>query len=194
MPAPMSARACVACLRETSDDPVDQTRVRSNVRAFRGETFAYSRCQHCGSIHAKDEVDLAHYYARYPFHDLAMDWRLRAMYARQVARLVKAGVGRSHRILDYGCGGGQLVRFLRSRGFESVCGYDEYSAEFGDPSVLADEYDCILSQDVVEHVAEPHALLAEFRRLTRRGAVIAVGTPDAAAIDLSRAEDFVHTI
>src|SRR5260221_5918807 len=103
MPAPMSARACVACLRETSDDPVDQTRVRSNVRAFRGETFAYSRCQHCGSIHAKDEVDLAHYYVRYPFLDLAMDWRLRAMYARQVARFVNAWDRRSHRIPVFGC-------------------------------------------------------------------------------------------
>lgn len=166
----------------------------SNVRAFREERFAYWRCDRCGSIHARDEVDLAHYYARYPFHGLAMDWRLKAMYSRQAARLVAAGVKRSHRILDYGCGGGQLVSFLRSMGFETVRGYDQFSAEFGDKSVLDDEYDCIVSQDVVEHVAEPHGLLSEFQKLARPGAVVAVGTPNAGAIDLARPGEFVHTI
>ncbi len=168
--------------------------MRSNVRAFREEKFDYWRCGKCGSIHAEDEVDLAHYYARYPFHALAMDWRLRAMYSRQVARLVAAGVEKSHRVLDYGCGGGQLVRYMQSLGFDNVRGYDEYSSEFGDKRVLDERYDCIVSQDVIEHVAEPQALLSRFRELTRPGAVVAVGTPSAGAIDLSRPEDFVHTI
>src|SRR5207249_9939907 len=47
---------------------------------------------------------------------------------------------------------------------------------------------------VIEHVASPHVLLGEFERLTRKGAVIALGTPNAAAIDLRRAAAFVHTI
>jgi SAM-dependent methyltransferase len=183
---------CAVCERETAEK--EATRVRSNVRAFRGETFAYFRCEHCGTIHARDDVDLPHYYARYPFHGLAMDWRLAAMYARQLARLTHAGVERSHRILDYGCGGGQLVQYLRSQGYENVRGYDQYSSEYGDQSVLDDRYDCIVSQDVVEHVAEPHVLLGEFHRLTRPGAVIAVGTPSADAIDLGRPEAFVHTL
>jgi len=43
-------------------------------------------------------------------------------------------------------------------------------------------------------VAEPHHLLSEFQNLTRPGAVVAVGTPSAGAIDLARPADFVHTI
>ncbi len=189
----MSALACNVC-GATSNGSVESARVRSNVRAFREERFDYWRCGTCQTIHAKDEVDLAHYYARYPFHAVVMDWRLRAMYARQVARLAAAGVSRSHRILDYGCGGGQLVSYMRSVGFQDVRGYDEYSAEFGDKRVLDDRYDCIVSQDVVEHVPEPHALLTRFQDLTRPGAVIAVGTPSAGAIDLAQPEAFVHTL
>jgi 2-polyprenyl-3-methyl-5-hydroxy-6-metoxy-1,4-benzoquinol methylase len=189
MPAPV----CNVCgVQSTGTE--EHTRVRSNVRAFRDEKFGYWRCANCASIHASEEVDLAHYYARYPFHGLAMDWRLRAMYARQVARLVAAGVKRSHRILDYGCGGGQLVRYMRSLGFDDVRGYDEYSAEYGDKRVLEDQYDCIVSQDLIEHVAEPHQILTRFQELTRPGAIVAVGTPSAGAIDLARAEEFVHTI
>ena len=183
---------CVVCERETA--AAEETRVHSNVRAFRDETFAYLRCGHCATIHARDDVDLGHYYSKYPFHALAMDWRLRTMYSRQRARLEHAGVERSHRILDYGCGGGQLVEYLRASGFAHVRGYDQYSAAYSDESVLDDRYDCIVSQDVVEHVAEPHGLLGEFQRLTRPGSVIALGTPSADAIDLGRPDAFVHTL
>jgi 2-polyprenyl-3-methyl-5-hydroxy-6-metoxy-1,4-benzoquinol methylase len=189
----MSRLSCVVCGAD-APEVKERAEVRSNVRAFRDETFAYWRCGRCSSIHARDEVDLAHYYSRYPFHALAMDWRLRAMYSRQAARLVAAGVKRSDRILDYGCGGGQLVEFLRTMGFENVNGYDQFSAAFGDRGVLDEKYDCIVSQDVVEHVAEPHGLLMEFQKLTRPGAVVAVGTPNAGAIDLGRPAEFVHTI
>lgn len=189
----MKDHECVVCNAARSGSE-EHTRVRSNVRAFRAETFDYWRCAKCGTIHATDDVDLAHYYSRYPFHSLAMDWRLRAMYSRQVARLVAAGVKRSDRILDYGCGGGQLVKYMRSLGFEGMQGYDEYGTEFGDKRVLEERYDCIVSQDVIEHVPEPHALLERFQGLTRPGAVVAVGTPSAGAIDLARPEAFVHTI
>src|SRR5262249_36589474 len=91
LPARIGAMSviCVVCERETV--PAEETRVRSNVRAFREEAFRYFRCEHCRTIHAHDDVDLAHYYGKYPFHALVMDWRLRAMYARQLARLVDAG-------------------------------------------------------------------------------------------------------
>jgi 2-polyprenyl-3-methyl-5-hydroxy-6-metoxy-1,4-benzoquinol methylase len=189
-------RTCNVCEKPTPDGAasVEVGRVRSNVRAFRAETFAYWRCPNCKSLHAEDDVDLAHYYARYPFHALATDWRLRAMYQVQLDRLLRAGVTRASRVLDYGCGGGQFVGFLREKGFADVHGYDQYSAEFGDAKVLDQSFDCILSQDVIEHVPAPHALLATFQELTRPGAVVAVGTPDAMAIDLAHPDAFVHTL
>ena len=190
----VAAYSCVVCETETPPASVEEASVPSNVRAFSNEAFAFWRCRNCASIHARDDVDLAHYYSRYPFHDLPIDWRLHAMYTNQLARLKRAGVERSHKILDYGCGSGHFVRFLESEGYSAVRGFDEYSENFRDRSVLDDRYDCIVSQDVIEHVASPHTLLSEFDRLTRDRAVIAIGTPNASAIDLRRAGDFVHTI
>ena len=63
-------------------------------------------------------------------------------------------------------------------------GYDAYAPAFADPAALTRTYDCVVSQDVVEHVADPRALLATFDRLCRPGGVIAIGTPDASGIDL----------
>jgi SAM-dependent methyltransferase len=194
MTLPVATYACIVCERETPAGAAEEASVPSNVRVFSKETFALWRCRHCGSIHARDEVDLGHYYAQYPFHDLPIDWRLRVMYSNQLARLRRAGVERSHKILDYGCGSGHFVRFLESEGYTHVRGFDAYNDKYRDRSVLDDQYACIVSQDVIEHVASPHELLSEFGRLTENRAVIAIGTPNAGAIDLGRASDFVHTI
>jgi SAM-dependent methyltransferase len=190
----MTAPHCVVCGAAGSSVVAEWSQVSSNVRAFAKELFRLWRCAGCGAIHAADEVDLAHYYAGYPFFRLPLDWRLRTLYAEQLRRLEAAHLERRHRILDYGCGSGNFVRYLESCGYLNVAGFDRYSARFADESVLRREYDCVLSQDVLEHVAEPQSLLDEFHHLTRKGGIIAIGTPNASAIDLTRPENYRHAL
>lgn len=182
---------CVICAHDAP--PAEQAEVRSNVRAHRAEVFAVWRCAGCASIHARDEVDLDRYYAGYPFLRQADGRVLRFFHRRLWRRVAAAGVRRGHAILDYGCGGGLLVRHLRARGHDAH-GYDAYAEAWADRAALARTYDCVVSQDVLEHVADPHALLATFDRLCRPGGVIAIGTPDATHLDLGRPEASVHTL
>ncbi|MHA2283884.1 MAG: class I SAM-dependent methyltransferase [Promethearchaeota archaeon] len=168
--------------------------VRSNVRAFRDEKFVVWRCARCRSIHARDEVDLPHYYAMYPFHKQKFNWILRIVYRNVLRRLKRAGLKRSHRILDYGCGSGHLIHFLKSKGYAHAAGYDAFGGSFSDPAVLDETYDFVHSQDVVEHVDDPRALLRTFASLAKPGGTIVIGTPNADAIDLTRPEDFVHPL
>jgi SAM-dependent methyltransferase len=189
-----AVRECAACEAREQHLAMEEARAHSNVRAFRSESFALWRCRRCCSIHASDEVELSHYYARYPFHVLPEDLRTRALYDHQLRRLRRAGVRPEHRILDYGAGGGGFVRHLAYRGFRHAFAYDRYSQAFNDPKLLENHYDCLISQDVLEHVPSPGALLDEMGRLVDPGGVIAVGTPNAAAIDLSRADRYLHTL
>jgi SAM-dependent methyltransferase len=167
--------------------------VRSNVRAFRDEQFVIWRCGACQSIHAQDDVDLAHYYARYPVFDAALDWKLRTVYGSMLKRLREGGLKPGDTVLDYGCGKGVLVQFLREQGYEAS-GWDRYSEGWTDTSVLHQQYDCVVSQDVIEHVDSPHALLAELFGMLKPGGILSIGTPDAAALDLKNPEDFVHAL
>jgi 2-polyprenyl-3-methyl-5-hydroxy-6-metoxy-1,4-benzoquinol methylase len=184
---------CVVCGAERAPD-AETASVRSNVRAFRQERFAVWRCGQCRSIHASDEVDLAHYYAGYPVHDAQLDWKLNVVYGGMLKRLRKAGLRPEHRILDYGAGKGLLVRYLQSQGYANVAGYDRYAEGYDDPSVLRGPYDCIVSQDLIEHVEDPNALLAELSAMTTPGGIVSIGTPDATALDLKRPEDYVHAL
>jgi 2-polyprenyl-3-methyl-5-hydroxy-6-metoxy-1,4-benzoquinol methylase len=186
--------ACAACGDEQDLTRVEQAAARSNVRAFREQSFAVWRCGQCLSIHARDEVDLAHYYRSYPFHALPEDFRLRALYEQQLRRLRHAGIRPQHRILDYGCGGGGFVRYLRQRGYAEAWGYDRYASDFSDISLLEQRYDCLISQDVLEHVLEPSSLLDDFDRLVASSGIVAIGTPNAEALDLRKPEKYVHAL
>lgn len=190
--ARVSAERCAVCGAQGVDLACERGRAFSNVRAFRHESFALWRCRYCQSIHATEAVDLAHYYARYPFFALPDDARLRLLYDNQLRRLCRAGIGPGHRILDYGCGGGAFVRHLRRRGFSQTFGYDQYSPAFGDPVALTERYDCVMAQDVLEHAEEPSALLEQLGRLVTPGGVIALGTPNAEAIQLGRHRHALH--
>jgi 2-polyprenyl-3-methyl-5-hydroxy-6-metoxy-1,4-benzoquinol methylase len=187
---------CCICAQESGPD-VERGEVRSNVRRFSSERFALWRCPHCLSLHARDEVDLAHYYADYPFHklkDSEVDLLLRAMYRNLLSRLRAAGIGPEHSLLDYGCGSGLFLSYARERGFTRAEGYDEYSEQYSDRSVLGRSYDCLVTQDVIEHVPDPQAFVRTLHELTRPGSVIMIGTPNAEAIDLQDPEPRVHTL
>ncbi len=168
--------------------------VRSNVRKFSKEKFPVWRCRSCGSLHSQREVDLAHYYKDYPFHKQKMMVFLKMAYGINLRRLTRSGLQRRHSILDYGCGSGLMVRYLKERGYRNATGYDAFSDKFGDPATLEQTYDCLFAQDLVEHVHEPLDQLKEFDRLTKPGGIIAIGTPNASGIDLQQTEDFVHNL
>ncbi len=183
--------ACVVC--GTVAPPVEVAAVPSNVRAFAAERFALWRCGSCRSIHARDEVDLDRYYRDYPFSRATPSPITRFFHGRLWRRLRAAGLRRGARVLDYGCGRGLLVAELRRRGVDAV-GYDAYDPVFADRAVLTGRFDAVIAQDVIEHVADPVALLDELGQQVRPGGHVAIGTPDAAAIDLTQPARWHHTL
>jgi 2-polyprenyl-3-methyl-5-hydroxy-6-metoxy-1,4-benzoquinol methylase len=174
--------------------PCEEGQVRSNVRRFRHEQFTVWRCATCKSIHAADEVDLAHYYRHYPFHSQRPHPVASLFFNRLLGRLRQCGLLRRHSVLDYGCGGGLFVDHLRRRGHCAAVGYDAYSPRFDNPALLDRRYDCVFSQDVLEHVPDPWTFLRALDGLVCDGGLIAIGTPNAEAIDLADPESSIHAL
>jgi len=182
------------CGTDAPAGQVSTARIRSNVRCFAEETFALWQCASCKSIHAADEVDLEHYYARYPFHGQQTSFAVGLAYNGKLRELESFGLKREHRILDYGCGGGVFVQHLRAHHYTRASGYDAYVKEgpyAEEPSGL---YDVVLSQDVIEHVDSPRAHLERLIELTTPGGLIVVGTPNAAVVELAHPERYIHML
>lgn len=185
---------CNVCGSDAPTEGCETATVRSNVRKFQTERFRLWRCPTCASIHATDSVDLAHYYSGYPIFSAELNWMLDIVYGNLMKRLRRSGLAPGAKILDYGCGSGAFVKYLRANGHADAQGWDAYAGAYRDPGVLDARYDCVVSQDVIEHVDSPLELLRTFDRLVVPGGLVSIGTPDAAAIDLSDADDFIHTL
>jgi len=91
------------------------------------------------------------------------------------------------RVLDVGCGIGDMLRFLPSSiGVDvnpvnvSLCRDAGLVAEVMAPDVLPFDngsFDSVILDNVLEHIEEPGPLLAEIRRVLVDGGVFVVGVP-----------------
>lgn len=173
---------------ETLNASTEQAQVPCHVHCFRDESFTVWRCKNCGSLHSKEVVDLERFYASYPFKDHKLDFHTRIGYRNRLNLLKRQGAKPNHLILDYGCGAGLYVKFLREQGFQNVHGYDPFIPHFADDQILEKKFDIVVSHDVIEHVEEPIHFLENMVRLLKPNGLLVLGTPNASEISL-RSED-----
>ncbi len=107
------------------------------------------------------------------------------------ALLRRAGVGDQLRVLDAGCGTGrnlvefgtlgaaegvdssaEALEFCRRRGLQAVRQGSLESLPFDEAS-----FDLVLAADVIEHIEDDHAALAELRRVTAPGGLLMATVP-----------------
>jgi SAM-dependent methyltransferase len=147
------------------------------------------RCAGCGCVHCAEDADLPRYYANYPLKEQKLTFSERIGYNNRLRLLERQGVLRSHRILDYGCGAGLFVEFLRSKGYENVFGYDAFVPEYSATRTLDDTYDAVVTYDVIEHDDDTRAFMHRLAKLVLPGGILAVGTPNADNVPLERIKD-----
>jgi len=131
----------------------------------------------CGSLRSLDAVDSTDIYRDYPLNRRRLDAFARGTLGNLLRRLRSAGLKKSDSILDYGCGNGLFLEFLRRKGCARVSGYDPHVPEFSAPP--EGPFDCVVANDVIEHVEDPRALLRDCTRLIRPGGLLYVGTADS---------------
>jgi SAM-dependent methyltransferase len=183
---------CPVCLH--SRVPAEIGRVRCNVRRFRDRSFLVWRCAHCRSLHCEQVENLADYYDNYPIRNQELDYFLRAWYRVILSRLVKAGLNKQDRILDFGCNKGLFIQFLEENGYRNCFGYDPYVDRFKSKDVLKTQYDMVVSLDVIEHDENPREFLSRFRELLKPNGRLCLETPNADGIVLAETEEYLHAL
>ena len=164
-------------------------RVPCNVREFSEDLFTLWRCTNCHSLHCAEDADLERYYARYPLKSQKLSFNDRIGYRNRWRLLQAQGLSSNARILDYGCGAGLFVDFLLGEGVENATGYDPFLPKYSDSGRLRQQYDAVVSYDVIEHSDEPREFFQSLVRLAKPGGLLVIGTPNAENVSLQRKGD-----
>jgi 2-polyprenyl-3-methyl-5-hydroxy-6-metoxy-1,4-benzoquinol methylase len=166
-----------------------QLLVRSSERVLEHEKFTVWQCTKCKTIHAKDGVDLSNYYAKYELYGHEqLDGLTRFFFKKKLKFIQTMGIQSHHTILDYGCGSGSFIQYMKQQKFSKLFGYDPFTKYFNDAGVLHTTYDLVMSSDVIEHDLFPISHLETLIRLASPQGLIYIQTPNANGILLRQGE------
>lgn len=182
---------CVICgFVDRGDSRAAFGEVRGNTQRFLGRKFALWKCPGCQSIHSLEPVDFADIYADYPLNRRRLDIFARGTFKNLLGRLVEAGLKRTDSILDYGCGNGLFVQYLHERGYAQVQGYDPFVPDYAALD-LDRRFDCVVANDVIEHVPDPRALIGKCAALCKPGGLMYIGTADSEPVQMDDLEPHI---
>jgi len=99
-------------------------------------------------------------------------------------------------VLDVGCGNGEYLLRLRSIGWRcqgvefsdkavAICrdhGLEVFHGDLASAAFPSDSFDLVTAHHLIEHVPDPHELMSEIARLTRRGGSVLIRTPNSQAL------------
>lgn len=100
-------------------------------------------------------------------------------------------VGSGAKILDFGCGNGMLVDFLKENNI-NIYGYDKYNPKFD--VVRSFNYDLISMVEVIEHLSHPFKELEHIHWLLKKDGILYIETSfvDIAFEEELKLEDFFY--
>jgi SAM-dependent methyltransferase len=198
---PSTTAKCAICQSST-------VAIGSKKSSWSGQEFELRRCTSCGFAFVANPrhdyealYDDAYYSGRgadplvnYVDEIEHPDTTIRKFEWRGIWRIVSGtkNISSSTRWLDYGCGVGGLVEFVRNQGVEDAYGFDQgwslnHLRERGVPHLRPEEleqqrgtFDVVTAIEVVEHVSDPVTELSRIRALLRPGGLLFLTTGNAA--------------
>lgn len=183
---------CPLCAHETNTPHAkDLGQVRGNTERFRQNRYSLWRCPDCATLVSTQAVDYEQIYADYPLNERKLDVFARGTLKNLLRRLRRAGMRKDQRILDYGCGNGIFVDYLRQRGYTHVYGYDPFVPEHSRWPADEGPFDVVINNDTLEHCDDIRGMVRACLGLLKDGGTLYLGTADAGPVQLSDLEPHV---
>ncbi len=193
----------ICCTLCQSDD-AETVMTGHDLLHHRPGQFAWKRCRRCGLLYLSPRPspeNMAQYYpADYmPFvpaiEEEAHLWRRwdRRYGMAKRCKIVTRHAGRPGRLLDVGCATGVFLDAMRRYGWDvqgvepnetaatyarEKFGLDIFIGELHQAQFAGHAFDAVTLWDVLEHVYDPRATLAELARILRPGGLLVMSLPN----------------
>ncbi len=179
---------------------------------FRKNSTGFLQCRQCGLewVHPlpamakmRELYSSPRYFntddiSQYGYSDYVRNKHLNVnLFNRRLDEILRFTDGQRGLLLDAGCATGVLLELARLRGWE-VCGVDvsEYAThiarEYYNLDIFTGElagaaypdqhFDVVVMDDLIEHVADPSALVQESHRILKTGGLFTLNTPNRAGL------------
>jgi 2-polyprenyl-3-methyl-5-hydroxy-6-metoxy-1,4-benzoquinol methylase len=158
--------------------------------------LAVVRCRACGLVYVTPQPtaeELARFYEAYYAEDSEQDWYRIMIHAfHRDAQRLEARLGRPGRLLDIGTGFGHFLDLMRQRGWE-VTGVESsavatrrleqkgipvFAGRVPEVKLPEAHFDAVTASSVLEHVADPLAVLEQARGALRPGGWMLARVPN----------------
>jgi SAM-dependent methyltransferase len=179
---------------------------------FRKDSTDFLQCRQCGLewVHPLPDMDKMRelysspkYYntdniSQYGYSEYVRNKHLYVnLFNRRLDELLLYTGGKRGRLLDVGCATGTLLELARLRGWDvngvDISEYatgiardyyclDVFTGELRDAEYGEGQFDVVVMDDLIEHVADPAALVRESRRILRPGGILTVNTPNRSGL------------
>jgi SAM-dependent methyltransferase len=146
--------------------------------------FRLWQCPQCQSIHSIDPVDFGEIYKGYPLNQRSLDVFALGTLKNLLARLENLGLRKSAMIIDYGCGNGVFLEFLKRKGYTNCSGYDPFVVQYAELPNRSARFDWIILNDTIEHVGNIRETLVDCASRLESGGLLYIGTPDVRGVDM----------
>jgi SAM-dependent methyltransferase len=172
----------------------------------------FLRCRRCGLewVHPLPDMDKMReiyssprYYntdniSQYGYSEYVRNKHLTVnLFNRRLDEILLFTEGHTGRLLDAGCATGVLLELARLRGWHvqgvDVSAYatqiardyytlDVFTGELAEAAYPQDSFDVVVMDDLIEHVADPSAVVREGHRILKSGGLLTLNTPNRAGI------------
>ena len=197
----MSVNTCWICGSKNTELKYDGSTDQLNPNDFRitdrsyGTSLPVHHCKDCGFDFCPDATEVLKYYEQMddPEYDASREVRIRQ--ANHLLKALNLSDASEHKLLDVGAGTGIFIQAAKEMGYRAVGvepskamsaiarerGLDVRTGVLADFD-LKERFDVVLLIDVIEHVADPGALLAACRKVLEADGRLLVVTPDISSI------------
>jgi hypothetical protein len=144
---------------------------------------SYYRCASCGLLFVPTDemVTLEEEKRRYDLHNNDARHEGYVGFLNEIVAVVAGHCGSTDRILDYGCGrGAVLAGLLRQKGFDCAAYDPLYNIG---AAALSQSYDVIILCEVIEHVRDLKAGIAELKKVAGPKGTIVIRTQPCSSLE-----------